>query len=154
MSESSPQQELTIETSRFGQITVAADKVITLPQGMVGFPQQRRYVLLQHRPGSPLHWLQSLDRGDLAFVVVTPLLFDPQYKLALGRTETEMLKVEDPAQIQVWVVVTIPHGHPEQMTGNLRAPLVINLANRLGTQVILEDPSYSLRKPLVQPETA
>jgi flagellar assembly factor FliW len=143
-----PQTHFTVETTRFGRITVETDKVITLPQGMIGFPRRTRYLFVQHRPDSPLHWMQSLDSGELAFVVVNPLLFEPKYEVVLGKAEMELLKVGDPKDVQVWVVVTIPPGHPEKMTANLRAPLVINLDQRLGAQVILDNQDLPVRKPL------
>lgn len=150
MGESNKEQgHFTVETTRFGKITVEQDKVITLPQGMIGFPRRTRYLFVQHRPESPLHWMQSLDSGDLAFVVVNPLLFDPDYQVVLGKAEMEILKVEQPGDIQVWVVVTIPPGHPEKMTANLRAPLVVNLANRQAAQIILDNPDLPVRKSLV-----
>jgi flagellar assembly factor FliW len=150
MAESNNQQSsFTVETTRFGKITVEPDKVITLPQGMIGFPRRTRYLFVQHRPESPLHWMQSLDSGDLAFVVVNPLLFEPDYQVVLGKAEMESLKVEQPADIQVWVVVTIPPGHPEKMTANLRAPLVVNLNQRLGAQIILDNADLPVRKSLV-----
>ncbi len=139
---------ITFETSRFGRIEVPADRVLTLPLGMVGFPEYRRYVLVQHRPDSPFYWLQSLESPALAFAVVNPLVFDRSYELRLSTVEARLLRTDDPAQLQIWVVVTIPHGHPEAITANLKAPLVINLQNRLAAQVILDDPRYSLRQAL------
>ena len=135
-------------TTRFGEIDVDPGKVVTMPHGMIGFPNQRRFVLVHHKEGSPFHWLQSVEQSDLAFVVVAPLLFDPQYQVALGKSETQVLQVSDPKDIQVWVVVTVPHGQPGQITANLKAPVVINLANRLGAQVILENPKYGVRHKL------
>ncbi len=148
MPESDAQTKLTVKSSRFGEVEVPADRVITLPQGMIGFPQLRRYVLIRHREDSPFFWLQSLEASELAFVVVNPLIFDPQYKFTLSNAETKLLAVEDPSQIQVWVVVTIPAGKPDQMTANLKAPLVINLANRQAAQIILDDAKYSVQHPL------
>lgn len=142
------QAMLKVKTSRFGEIEVPAEQVVTLPNGVVGFSHLHRYVLLKHREGSPFHWLQSLDEPSLAFVVMSPLLFDPQYEFTLGKAETQLLGVDDPEQIQVWVLVTIPHGAPERMTANLKAPLVVNLATGLAAQVILDDPRYPLRHPI------
>jgi flagellar assembly factor FliW len=148
MPEKHVQADVKVQTSRFGEIEVQANKVITLPHGMVGFPRLNRYVLLEHRPGSPFHWLQSVDRPDLAFVITDPLLFDPTYQLTLGDNEANLLQVTDPRDVQIWVVVSIPQGSPEGMTANFKAPLVINLKNRLAAQIILEDPRWSLRQPL------
>lgn len=146
MPESSQQPTLKVNTSRFGQIEIAAQQVLTLPQGMVGFPILTRYAILQHRPGSPFHWLQSLEKPELAFVVMNPLVFDPEYNLALPDADARRLQINDPAQVQVWVVVNIPHGEPEKMTANFKAPLVVNLEKRLAAQVIMDDPRYPLRQ--------
>lgn len=75
-------------------------------------------------------------------------MFDPQYQLALGGAEAKILQVTDPKDIQVWVVVTAPQGHPDQITANLKAPVVINLAARLGAQIILDDPKYGVKHSL------
>ncbi len=148
MSETSQSENLKVRTTRFGEVAVEPGKVITMPHGMIGFPNDRRFVLLHHAPNSPFHWLQSLDRADLAFVTVSPLLFDPKYEIALGNSDTSLLQVQDPQDIQVWVVVTIPHGQPENMTANLKAPVVINLKNRLGSQIIMDNPKYEVRHTL------
>ena len=148
MPETNAQDMVKVSSTRFGEMEIPADRVITLPQGMIGFPNLKRYVLIRHRDDSPFFWLQAMEAAELAFVMVNPLLFDAQYKFTLGNAETKLLAVEDPAQIQVWVVVTIPAGKPDQMTANLKAPLVINTANRQGAQIILDDAKYSVRHPL------
>jgi flagellar assembly factor FliW len=148
MPEPGGQEMLQVRSTRFGEVEVPREMVINFPQGMIGFPALRRYVLIRHREGSPFHWLQALESEDLAFVVVNPLLFDPGYKLTLGGAESRLLAADDPSQLQVWVVVTIPAGHPDKMTANLKAPVVINSANRQAAQVILEDPRYTVRHPL------
>lgn len=138
----SPQR---VNTSRFGDIDISVEQVITLPHGMVGFPSQHRFALVQHRADSPFHWLQSLESPDLAFVVANPLVFDLKYQISLSNNDTRLLQVKDVKDVQVWAVVTIPHSQPDKMTANLKAPVVVNLANRLGAQIILENPDYSVR---------
>lgn len=137
-----------IQTTRFGELEVKPEQVVTMPLGMIGFPQLNRYVLFQHRADSPFFWLQSIDRADLAFVLVNPLLFEPSYQISLGNSERKLLEVDDPNDIQVWVVVTIPHGTPEGMTANLKAPVVLNLARRRMAQVILEKSDYPLKRAI------
>jgi flagellar assembly factor FliW len=45
-------------------------------------------------------------------------------------------------------VVTIPHGSPENMTANLKAPVAVNLSNRIMAQIILENSDYPLKKAI------
>ena len=58
-----------IETSRFGQVEVDGARLIRFPAGVLGFPDDHRYALIQTGEGSAFYWLQSVDRADLAFVV-------------------------------------------------------------------------------------
>ena len=106
--ESRAEQSITVKTNRFGEITVPAEHVITMPNGMIGFSHIRRYVLVRHREDSPFHWLQALDEPSLAFAVVTPLLFDPKYQITIGKAEATLLELKDPNDIQSWAVITIP----------------------------------------------
>ena len=137
-----------IKTTRFGELEAKPDQVVTLPLGMVGFPQLHKYILFQHRTDSPFFWLQSMERADLAFVLVNPLLFEPTYQITLNGSDRKLLEVGDAKDVQVWVVVTIPHGNPEGMTANLKAPVVLNLDNRRMAQLILENSDYPLKRPV------
>jgi flagellar assembly factor FliW len=137
-----------IKTSRFGELSVAPEQIVNMPLGMVGFPSLTRYILFPHKAESPFFWLQSLERPDLAFVLINPLIVESNYQISLSGSDRKLLGIKDPNQIQVWVVVTIPHGAPDNMTANLKAPVVLNLENRLMAQVILESDDYPLKKAL------
>ncbi|MBU0517026.1 MAG: flagellar assembly protein FliW [Proteobacteria bacterium] len=141
---------LTVNTSRFGDVQVDADKVITLPRGIIGFPDDKQYVFIKHQPDSPLFWLQSVTDPGLAFVVVMPALFKADYQVPVGPPLLELLDAAGPAEIQVYVLVTVPPGRPEKMTANLKGPLLINPTSRLGQQVVLDDPAFPVKYPLVQ----
>jgi flagellar assembly factor FliW len=140
---------LIVNTTRFGDVQVDAAKVITLPRGIIGFPDEKQYVLLKHQPESPLFWLQSVTNPDLAFVVVTPGLFKPDYRVPVGPPLLEALGAQSPDEIQVYVLVTVPQGHPERMTANLKGPLLVNTGSHLGQQVVVDDPDYPVKYPLI-----
>jgi flagellar assembly factor FliW len=139
---------LKINTTRFGELKVAPEQIVHMPLGMVGFPSLNRYILFPHKEDSPFFWLQSLERPDLAFVLVNPLLVEPAYQISLSGSDRKLLDIKDPNQIQVWAVVTIPHGAPDNLTVNLKAPVALNLENRLMAQIILEADDYPLKKAL------
>jgi len=140
---------LTVNTSRFGDVQVDAAKVITLAKGIIGFPDDKQYVLIKHQPESPLFWLQSVTNPELAFVVVMPALFKPDYKVPVNPPLLHSLDAANPAEIQVYVLVTVPPGRPEKMTANLKGPLLINPTSRLGQQIVLDDPAYPIKYSLV-----
>ena len=133
-----------VQTSRFGEIEVDDADIITLPEGLIGVPELVRYVLLDHDTDSPFKWLQSIDDGAMAFVVITPLTFRPDYTVEVTEEEIAVLKLENAEDAVISVIVTIPMD-PKKMSANLKAPLVFNLNNRTGKQVIVKDAQYQTK---------
>ena len=132
-------------TSRFGAIEFSEDVVLTFPEGVLGFPADRRYILLEHNSeGSPFRWLQSLENPDLAFIVVDPLLIEPRYQIDLDVDTARMIGTGDAEQCAIISIVNVPRERPIQMTANLKAPLVINAEARVGRQVIQGSSVYSI----------
>jgi len=133
-----PAEELTIRTSRFGEITVEADKVITMTSPFLGFPESRRFVLRPHGQDSPFMWLQSLDNPNLAFVVLHAASFLPAYQPHIPAFALKELGSPAQGQLEIFTILTIPTNSPEKMTANLLAPVAINLARRLAKQILLD----------------
>ncbi len=140
-----------LKTTRFGEISFAEERIITMRKGLIGFADRRRYVTLSPAPNSTLLWYQSVDDPALAFVITTPKLFVPEYDIAFNRFVLDALKASDPKELDVYVLVTIPAGRPQEMTGNLIGPLVVNPQARLAEQIITEDGRYSHKQPLLIP---
>ncbi len=133
-----------VQTSRFGEIEVDDADVVTLPEGLIGFPELVRYVLLDHDTDSPFKWLQSIDDGTMAFVVISPLTFRPDYTVEVTEEEISVLGLETADDAVISVIVTIPMD-PKKMSANLKAPLVFNLKNRTGKQVIVKDAQFQTK---------
>lgn len=133
-------ETLEIESRRFGRLEVPAASVFRFPAGLVGFPDFRRFVLLDNRPGSAFKFMLSVDDPELAFAVVHPGDLVDGWVAPLeaaGRalgTETD--------DVAIFALVTIPQD-PNEMTINLLAPLAVDLKSREGCQVVLDEPGLS-----------
>jgi flagellar assembly factor FliW len=127
-----------------GEILVEEENIITLKQGLIGFPTLHKYAILEYDESLPFKWLQSLDNHHLSFVIINPLIFKPDYTVKLSHEEVADLHISNPALVTVYTIVTIPT-NPEGMTANLLAPILINTENRLAKQVILVNSEYSTR---------
>jgi flagellar assembly factor FliW len=138
-----------VNTTRFGVIDTDDSSVITLVKGPLGFEPQNRYCLIQHRPDTKFRWLQSLDDGSLAFVVVDPSEFFTNYEFEVSDTDAEKISLDSAEDALALAIVTIGKGG-EEVTANLAAPILINAKNLAGTQVVLQDNSYSVKHPLVE----
>jgi flagellar assembly factor FliW len=140
---------LRIETSRFGSIDPPEDKIIRIPSGLFGFPESERFTLFEHKEGSPFLWLQSVDNGSLAFVLIDPQRVKSDYEIHLTPQDMEELQLTDALDgIQTLVIVNITPGEQMDLTANLLGPLVFNVKKRLGKQIVLEEGKYSLRHPI------
>ena len=117
--------------------------------GLPGFPDARRFALVRWGDeGNPFSLLRSLDEPDLAFVVVPPGLFFPDYAPELDDDSAERLDLDDPDDALVLVVVTLGE-RPADATANLTAPVVINQRNREAAQVVLRGGDHPLRARVV-----
>ena len=140
---------MNIETTRFGNLAVDETKVIHFPEGLMGFPNQKDYVLLEHRADSPFFWLQSADRPDLAFVMTNPFILKKDYLKDLSPDEEVLFKCREGDSVGIFVLVTIPPGKVNEMTANLLGPVGIETEARVGRQVVLPKSGYSHRHPLL-----
>jgi flagellar assembly factor FliW len=138
-----------IKTSRFGELDIDSEALITMPGGLIGFPREERYLIVRHNPDSPFYWLQAVDNPDLAFVVVDPQVFKPDYQVALGPQVLEALEAKKEDEVGIFVIVTIPPGDPQGMTANLLGPLAINRQTRLARQLVLDERRFSHRHRII-----
>lgn len=136
-----------IRTSRFGQLEVDQDRLIVFEDGILGFPKQQRYALVQTGEGSGFYWLQSVDTEELAFVVCDPRLFVADYQVPVKKEELQAIGVDSPDDAQVFIIV---NKVGDLLTGNFQGPLVVNVKNRGARQLVLSDKRYSTRHPLMR----
>lgn len=144
--------KINIQTARFGDISVDADRVIEFVEPVLGFADSRRYVVLDHAEDSPFKWLQSVDEAELAFVVTNPKFFGIPYEFALSDETASHLALSDGNDALVMTIVNIPQGDPGKMTANLLGPIVINQSNCRAMQVVLNDSEYSTKTRLIPDE--
>ncbi len=136
-----------IKTGRFGELKVGDDELIHMPQGILGFPEQHRYCLVDPGDETLILWLQSVDHPLIAFPVLEPKVFKPNYAARLSASELRELKLDTVNHSVVFTILTIP-GDVAQMSANLKAPLVINLRSQLAKQVVLQENEYAVKHPI------
>jgi flagellar assembly factor FliW len=125
-----------VRTTRFGKLEIDPADILRFPLGLLGLCACREWVLIADAHHDALSWLQSVSRPDVAVAVVSPRRFVPDFQVRVARgdlTSLALARVED-AQ----VLVVLSRDDRGQFTLNLKAPLVLNIAQRMGRQVICE----------------
>jgi flagellar assembly factor FliW len=143
LSPPAPGDVVLVASRLFGPLSIAREDILRMPEGMLGFAGERRFVLLPAAPDG-VFWLQSVDDGSLIFLLVDPFPFFPDYEANVP----EMPESVAPGDVAVMSIVTLPRKPGEECTCNLQAPLVVHLPTREARQVILEDPRFHTRHPV------
>lgn len=137
-----------ISTSRFGTIEIDPSEVVEFPEGLLGFDRFHRYVVLSTDDGSPFRWLQCLDDGDLAFVIIEPISFTLEYDLEIPDSDQEFLGLEKAEDVVLYAIVSIPD-NPRDMTANLQGPLVVHAETRKGRQIISPNQKHLVKTRII-----
>lgn len=140
-------ESLLIQTTRFGQVQFQSDDLLTFPEGILGFSDLKRFVLLDDPNDDIFAWLQSCDEAAIAFPVLEPELFSDAYKVTLAKTDLDALRLSNLEGARLFCIITIPDD-PTQMTANLKAPLVINVGLKMARQCVLQDNHLAIREPI------
>ena len=120
--------------SRIGQLVISSDKTIRFPRGIVGFESLREFALVEFKPGTPFHFLQSLEMPSMGMMLADPFSFLPNYEIRLAAAEERILRVRSIRDLVILVSVTVPKGDPQGSTLNLTGPICVNVQERLGLQ--------------------
>jgi flagellar assembly factor FliW len=124
------------KTTRFGEIEYPDEVIMTFSDGVLGFPVETLYILLEHDvESSPFKWLQSLENPDLAFIVVDPKFVKPDYAFDIDLDTAKAIGTDDPPKCAVMTIINVPRDKPIGMTANLKAPLVVNVDTRNSRQI-------------------
>lgn len=141
-----------IQTKVFGEIEIAEEKIITFVNGIVGFPELKRFVLLHDEEKgneAGIRFLQSIDEPGFAMPVMDPLVVKPDYD---PRVSDEMLmQVGNISQQNLLVLVTVSvPSDLEKMSVNLQGPVIINAEEHKGCQIIVENKEYPVKFPIYE----
>ena len=126
-----------ISTSRFGNIAIRPEDILTFEQGIIGLEECRQWILMSDSENDALGWLQSTENPEVAFAVVSPRRFVSDYKVRVSSRDLVSLKLLEAKQAQVLVILN--HEEGDQLTLNLKAPLIIHLGSSQGCQVIAKN---------------
>lgn len=143
-----------IETKYHGTVTVSEEQCLHFANGIPSFEEEKTFALMPFSDGpTPFYILQSTNQAGLAFVVMTPFTFFPDYEAKLSDQTVEDLAIAEPAEVELFVILTL-QDTLQTSTANLRGPIVVNTRTREAKQIALTETDYHTRHPLETAEPA
>ena len=128
----------------FGEIEVDEKEVFEFPNGIIGFPEHKRFFFLKvmnHKLPFPIEVMHSFDSDNLAFFVVDPFHIAPNYSMMASMEELKDIDIQDITDVTMRIILRIEKG---KVYANLLAPIVLNIKNKRGKQFVLEGPDELL----------
>jgi len=135
-----------LNTKNFGEVEVSEQDILNFEYGIPGFENMTKFVILGKTDDddSPFFWLQSIDNGNLAFVIMNPRDLVPDYEAEIDLYTAGILGITDANDALIYSIVTVPEDITK-ISINLKAPVIINAKNNKGYQVILENEKYKFK---------
>lgn len=132
-----------IETRNFGEIEFAESSVINFSEGIPGFRELTKYIMINDEE-SPFVYLQSIEDGNVSFIMINPYELKKDYTIEIKDQYVAALGGGSAAQFSIFVIMTLVSSI-EAATVNLLAPIIIQNETKLGIQVILENTKYTTK---------
>lgn len=134
-----------LNTKYFGKLSYTDEELIHFEEGLFGFEAQHDFILICFEENSDsMLCLQSVSEESLAFIVINPFHFLPQYAPQLTESDLNSLKVDDENKLLFYVICVVQEPI-QNSTANLKCPIVIHSETKKAKQVILDDTLYSFK---------
>lgn len=133
-----------INTKFFGEIELDDNQIISFKRGIPGFEDEKVFALLDIED-SNFKCLQSLKERDVCLLLISPWDYVKDYEIELSDEEIKELELNSHEQVMVYNVITI---RENKITANFLAPIIINIINNNGKQIILSNSKYSIRQEI------
>lgn len=138
-----------INSARFGTVEINEQSIITFPNGLPGFKDLTRFAIIRCEQTEPIQWLQSIDEADISIPIINPFVIKPDYEIEVNDDELDIIKTHKEEDLIVLNVMVLPE-ELEKMTVNLMAPLLINIKEMIGSQVMMDNKPLSIRHPVFE----
>lgn len=133
-----------VETKYQNEIEINDNDVLCFDNGILGFEENKKYVILPLVEGTPVFTLQSIENPNLAFVVIEPFTFFKDYEFDLSESTISKLSIVSEQDVMVYVILTLEEPF-EKTTANLQGPIIINKQNNKARQIVLSNPIYQTK---------
>jgi len=136
----------------FGTLNLEKAAILSFPQGLPGFENERQFAAIQIPGQHPLIYLQSVATPDLCLLTFPVGTIDSNYSLQVSAEDRDVLQLpltNSPEQTDNLLALAIVAIDPDAgATANLAAPLVVNLHNHLALQSLQPNAALSYNFPL------
>ena len=132
-----------------GNISYSLEDVIKFEKSIPGFEDIKNFIIKDADEDGPFKILQSIDDVNIGFVLISPFDIEENYEIKLTDEIIERLRIKESSDVVLYSLVTLS-SKVENITVNLKAPIVINIKEKKGEQFIVDKEIYKIKHPLMK----
>jgi len=133
-------------STRFGDLEVPEGKIIDIPEGIIGFPDFKRYAILDPSEGESIFlWLHAVEEPNLAFIITEASSIAPDFTVDASESDLERLDIDVKDEHGLFVIVSVPPDDPEKISANLLAPILYRKSDNTMFQIVLQKGDWPLK---------
>lgn len=132
-----------------GKFTYEDKEIIKFTKAIPGFEGLENFIIKEVDEESAFKIMQSLEDASLGFVLISPFDIKENYEVKLSEDLIKRLEIKEPTDVALYSMVTL-NSKVENITANLRAPLVININSQKGEQFIIDKEAYKIKHPIMK----
>ncbi|MBU3111761.1 flagellar assembly protein FliW [Clostridium lacusfryxellense] len=141
-----------IVTKHHGVRAYSDKDVIEFKKGLPGFKNLKKFILFPLESNEVFSILHSIEDVEIGLVLVSPYEVKPDYEFKIPDANVMELEISSPAEVLVLTTVTLS-SDIQNMTTNLKAPIIFNINEKSGEQLILDNDKYKIKEPLFNRRT-
>ncbi len=138
-----------INSKLLGKIEYAEESVIKFDEGIIGITDKKEFIFIEKEDFLPFNYLQSTEDPDFSLIVINPFFVDKEYDYNISNDDLKSLNVKDDSDFFI-VSIVVFSNNIENITVNLRAPIIINIKTKAAKQVLLLNDNYDIEEPLIK----
>ncbi|GAA0082502.1 MULTISPECIES: flagellar assembly protein FliW [Clostridium] len=142
---------MNLNTKYHGCIEYEEKDVIYFEKGIPGFEELKKFIIFPVEDNEVFSVFHSIEKEDMGIIVTSPFNIEKNYEIQLEEEQIKNLKLQYEKDALVLNTVTL-NSDIDKITANLRAPIIINIKERIGEQIIINSDKYSIKHPLFKEE--
>ncbi|QXE20224.1 flagellar assembly protein FliW [Clostridium sp. 001] len=140
-----------LNTKYHGVLNYENEDILMFKKGIPGFENLRKFILVPAEENNLFYILHSIEDINIGIVVVSPFNVLKNYEFDLNEIKVCELNIKSKKDIIVVNTVNLST-KLENITVNLKAPIIINKNENIGEQLILDNVDYPIKYPLFKGE--
>jgi flagellar assembly factor FliW len=132
-----------------GKIEYSQENIIRFEEGLIGISDKKNFLLIEKEDFKPFDYLQSVDDPNFILVVISPMLVEKEFKFDIHKDDLNAIGIKNEDDFSLLAIVIFA-SQVENITVNLKAPILINIHTKQALQIILQNDDYSVEEPLVK----